>query len=76
MIEELLVEQLRDLLHAEGQLVKALPKMAEAAQLRVAAAGLRNASRGDQGAGGAAEGGLRLLGVAGQERSPARAWRV
>jgi len=32
MIEELLVEQLRDLLHAEGQLVKALPKMAKAAR--------------------------------------------
>jgi len=31
MIEELLAEQLRDLLHAEGQLVKALPKMAKAA---------------------------------------------
>lgn len=31
MLEELLVEQLRDLLHAERQLVKALPKMAEAA---------------------------------------------
>jgi len=31
-IEELLVEQLRDLLHAEGQLVKALPKMVEAAR--------------------------------------------
>ena len=31
LLEELLVEQLRDLLHAEGQLVKALPKMAEAA---------------------------------------------
>jgi Mn-containing catalase len=30
-LEELLVEQLRDLLNAEGQLVKALPKMAEAA---------------------------------------------
>jgi Mn-containing catalase len=29
MIEELLVQQLRDLLHAEGQLVKALPKMRE-----------------------------------------------
>jgi Mn-containing catalase len=28
----LLVEQLRDLLHAEGQLVKALPKMADAAR--------------------------------------------
>src|SRR5688500_15394490 len=30
-LEELLVETLRDLLNAEGQLVKALPKMAEAA---------------------------------------------
>ena len=30
-LEELLVEQLRDLLHAEGQLVKALPKMAKSA---------------------------------------------
>ena len=32
LIEELLAEQLRDLLHAEGQLVKALPKMAKAAR--------------------------------------------
>jgi Mn-containing catalase len=32
MVEELLVDQLRDLLHAEGQLVKALPKMAKAAR--------------------------------------------
>ena len=31
MLKELLVEELRDLLHAEGQLVAALPKMAEAA---------------------------------------------
>ena len=31
MLEELLVEQMQDLLHAEGQLVKALPKMAKAA---------------------------------------------
>jgi Mn-containing catalase len=30
-LEDLLVDQLRDLLHAEGQLVKALPKMAQAA---------------------------------------------
>src|SRR5205085_160826 len=30
-LKELLVEELRDLLHAEGQLVSALPKMAEAA---------------------------------------------
>jgi Mn-containing catalase len=32
MIEELLVDQLRDLLNAEGQLVKALPKMIKAAR--------------------------------------------
>ena len=32
MIEELLVDQLRDLLNAEGQLVKGLPKMAKAAR--------------------------------------------
>ena len=32
LIEELLVDQLRDLLHAEGQLVKALPKMVKAAR--------------------------------------------
>ena len=31
MLEEALVDGLRDLLHAEGQLVKALPKMVEAA---------------------------------------------
>ncbi|HXE13624.1 MAG TPA: ferritin-like domain-containing protein [Bryobacteraceae bacterium] len=31
VLEEILVEQLQDLLHAEGQLVKALPKMARAA---------------------------------------------
>ncbi len=30
-LKELLVEELRDLLHAEGQLITALPKMAEAA---------------------------------------------
>src|SRR6266852_3389217 len=31
MLHELLVEELQDLLHAEGQLLKALPKMAKAA---------------------------------------------
>jgi Mn-containing catalase len=39
MVEELLTEQLRDLLSAEGQLVKALPKMVKAARsegLRIA----------------------------------------
>jgi Mn-containing catalase len=32
VIEELLADQLRDLLHAEGQLVKALPKMVKSAR--------------------------------------------
>jgi len=32
MVQDVLVEALRDLLHAEGQLVKALPKMATAAK--------------------------------------------
>ena len=31
MLEDMLVEEMQDLLHAEGQLVKALPKMAKAA---------------------------------------------
>jgi ferritin-like metal-binding protein YciE len=31
-LQELLVEELRDIYHAEGQLLKALPKMAKAAQ--------------------------------------------
>ena len=31
VLEDLLVEEMQDLLHAEGQLVKALPKMAKAA---------------------------------------------
>lgn len=31
VLEELLIEEMQDLLHAEGQLVKALPKMARAA---------------------------------------------
>jgi len=31
MLQELLVEELQDILHAEGQLLKALPKMAKAA---------------------------------------------
>ena len=32
VLDEILVEELQDLLHAEGQLVKALPKMAKAAR--------------------------------------------
>jgi Mn-containing catalase len=32
ILQELLIEELRDLLHAENQLVKALPKMAKAAK--------------------------------------------
>jgi Mn-containing catalase len=42
MLEELLVEDLRDLLHAEGQLVKALPKMAQAAHSEVLRVAFKN----------------------------------
>ncbi len=42
LIEQLLVENLRDLLHAEGQLVKALPKMAEAAHSEALKLALEN----------------------------------
>jgi Mn-containing catalase len=35
LVEELLVEQLQDVLHAEGQLIKALPKMIEASRAPV-----------------------------------------
>ena len=35
LVQELLIEQLRDLLHAEGQLIKALPKMIEGANAPV-----------------------------------------
>jgi Mn-containing catalase len=35
LLQELLLDEMRDLLHAEGQLVKALPKMARAAQSNV-----------------------------------------
>jgi len=41
-LEELLVEQLRDLLNAEGQLVKALPKMATAANSEALRRALEN----------------------------------
>jgi Mn-containing catalase len=42
MLEAFLVENLRDLLHAEGQLVKALPKMAEAANAQALTAAFEN----------------------------------
>ena len=48
MIEELLVEELRDLLNAEGQLVKALPKIAKAANTESLKLAFETPSRGDQ----------------------------
>ena len=42
LLQEVLVEQLRDLLHAEGQLVKALPKMARAAKSPQLKTGFQN----------------------------------
>ena len=47
MIAGVLVEQLQDLLHAEGQLVKALPKMAKAANSELLKYRVREAPRGD-----------------------------
>ncbi len=42
LLQEVLVEQLKDLLHAEGQLVKALPKMARAAHSPQLKTGFQN----------------------------------
>jgi Domain of unknown function (DUF892) len=42
MIEELLIDHLRDLLHAEGQLVKALPKNGQGGTQRDVADGVRD----------------------------------
>ena len=42
LLEEILVEQLRDILSAEGQLVKALPKMADAANAPALATAFEN----------------------------------
>src|SRR6201996_2327856 len=42
LLQEVLVDQLRDLLHAEGQLVKALPKMARAAHSPQLKTGFQN----------------------------------
>ena len=63
MIQELLVDQLRDILHAEKQFTKALPKMVEGGPLRAAAAAVRDASGGDRSPDRAAQGVLRLLGI-------------
>ena len=54
-VKELLVEELQDLLHAEGQLLNALPKMAKAAHRSKTARGLREAPGADANAGGTAE---------------------
>ena len=47
LIEELLVEQLREILHAEKQIEKAIPKMAKVADSAAIAAIVRDASGGD-----------------------------
>ena len=76
VIEELLVEELRDSCSAEGQLVKALPKMAKAANAESSEARVRASSRRDQGAGGAPEGGASRCSARSRKRSRARAWRA
>ena len=42
LLQELLLDELRDLLHAEGQLLKALPKMVKAAQSDVLSRAFEN----------------------------------
>ena len=57
MVEDLLVEQLQDLLHAEGQLLKALPKMVKAAHAEALKPHLRTTWKRPT-PGGAPEGGV------------------
>ena len=54
-IQELLVDELRDILHAEKQLLKALPKMAKAARSTQLQSLMETHLAGDRGAGRAAE---------------------
>ena len=54
-IQELLVDELRDILHAEKQLLKALPKMAKAARSTQLQRLIEDPSRGDRGPGRATE---------------------
>ena len=60
LIEELLVAELRDLLSAEGQLVKALPKMANGCDSGPSEVGLREPPRRNERASRTAEGMLHL----------------
>ena len=64
-LQELLVDQLRDILHAEKQLTKALPKMAKAARLDQLRELFETASWGNRGADRAPE---RVLRDAGRDR--------
>ena len=75
LIEELLVEQLRDLLHAEGQLVKALPKMAKAATRRSLKLAFEKHLEETKEQVERLKEAFALLGVA-AKASRARAWRV
>ena len=56
MVQDVLVEQMQDLLHAEGQLVKALPQDGEGGQLGAAAARVRKTPRRNARARGTVEG--------------------
>ena len=51
-LQDLYVEQLRDMYSAETQLVKALPKMAKAASHEQLTERVRNPSAGDRNPGG------------------------
>ena len=57
-LQDLYVDELKDMYNAETQLVKALPKMAKASFLGSTAASIRGAPATNQGPGGASEGGV------------------
>jgi len=68
-LKELFIEQLRDMYDAEKQLVKALPKMAKAAQSEELADGLRNHLEQTQGQVGRLEEVFEMVGVAAKGKS-------
>ena len=75
LIEELLVEELRDLLSAEGQLVKALPKISKAATAEPPEARFREPPRRDERAGRTPEGSASPCWGRSRRPRSARGWR-
>ena len=75
-IQELLVDQLRDILHAEKQLVKALPKMAKAARSTQLQALLQTHLVETEGQVERLNESSEMLGVPAARESRAKEWRV